>query len=69
MKKINDQECVCALCEYGQEIFDGEYCICKIKGVTSPTAHCRRFCFDPLKMKVCVRKIPEFHAPADFNIK
>ncbi len=58
-KKINYEE-TCVLCEHGQEIFDGEYCICKKKGVVSPNDHCSHFCFDPLKMKVSVRKIPEF---------
>ena len=59
MKK-KDFERSCVLCEHGREIFDGEYCICKKKGVVSPTGVCSKFCFDPLKVKVSVRKIPKF---------
>ncbi len=64
MKK-NEVERSCALCEHGEEIMNGEYCICKKKGITSPTDACSRFLFDPLKIKVSVRKIPQFHPLAD----
>lgn len=61
MRKKKNLEEACVLCEHAQEIFDGEYCICKKKGVVSPDDRCSSFCFDPLKIKVSVRKIPEFH--------
>ena len=64
MKK-NKVERSCALCEHGEEIFCGEWCICKKKGVTSPTDSCSRFQFDPLKVKISVRKIPQFQLPPD----
>ena len=51
----------CVLCEHGQEILEGEYCICTKKGVMEPGASCSRFRFDPLKIKVSVQKLPEFH--------
>ena len=60
MKRKEAWERCCALCEYSQEIFEGEYCICKKKGVVSPGGVCRKFQFDPLKVKVSVRKIPRF---------
>ncbi|MBR2615088.1 MAG: hypothetical protein IKC69_00205 [Clostridia bacterium] len=53
-------ERACALCEYGREIQEGEYCICEKKGVVDPTSHCSKFRFDPLKIKVSVKKLPEF---------
>ena len=53
-------ECACVLCEYAQEISQGEYCICTKKGVVLPDDSCRHFQFDPLKIKVSVSKIPEF---------
>jgi len=56
----HDFEESCSLCEYGQEIFEGEYYICKKKGVMEPSGICKSFCFDPLKIKVSVRKIPKF---------
>ena len=68
MKK-SEMERSCALCEHGEEIFEGEYCICKKKGVMSPTDSCSRFQFDPLKIKVSVRKIPQFHPLPDFSKK
>lgn len=63
MKKRTDLDECCALCEHGQEILDGDYCICKRKGVTAPGSVCKAFCFDPLKIKVSVRKIPKFTLP------
>lgn len=60
MKKRNDLERSCSLCEYSEEIFGGDYYICKKKGVVDPCDLCRAFCFDPLKIKVSVRKIPKF---------
>ena len=60
MKKKYDFEENCSHCEYSQEIFDGEYYICKKKGVMDPNGICKSFCFDPLKIKVSVRKIPQF---------
>ncbi len=60
MAKKRDFDRSCSLCEHGQEIFNGEYCICKKKGVVDPGGVCSRFVFDPLKIKVSVRKIPEF---------
>ena len=61
MKKNKKFDEACELCEHSQEIFDGEYCICRKKGVVSPDDCCSSFYFDPLKIKVSVRKIPEFH--------
>lgn len=60
MKKRTDLEECCALCEHSQEISDGDYCICRKKGVMEPSGLCKSFCFDPLKIKVSVRKIPKF---------
>ncbi|MBE6712913.1 MAG: hypothetical protein E7580_05260 [Ruminococcaceae bacterium] len=68
MKKRNDLEESCALCEYSQEIFGGDYYICKKKGVMEPGAVCRAFCFDPLKIKVSVRKIPTFKPLGDLLV-
>ena len=66
MKKNVDTERCCALCEHSVEIMEGEYCACKKKGIVEPSAQCSRFQFDPLKIKVSVRKLPEFRPPADF---
>ncbi len=60
MKKKLELEESCSHCEYSQEIFDGDYYICKKKGVMDPNGLCNSFCFDPLKIKVSVRKIPNF---------
>ena len=60
MKKRTDLEESCALCEHGEEIFGGDYFICKKKGVMEPGKSCKAFCFDPLKIKVSVPKIPKF---------
>jgi hypothetical protein len=61
MKKKPDYEKNCAHCEYGTEIFQGDFCVCEKKGVTAPSDCCSRFIFDPLKVKVSVRKLPAFH--------
>ena len=60
MKKQSNYDACCALCEHSEDIFQGDYCICKKKGVTEPNQRCRAFCFDPLKIKVSVRKLPKF---------
>ena len=65
MKKRNDLEESCALCENSQEILGGDYYICKKKGIMDPGGHCKAFCFDPLKIKVSGRKIPVFTLPSD----
>ena len=60
MKKKQEFEKSCSLCEHSEEIFDGEYFICKKKGIVEACGICSSFCFDPLMVKVSVRKIPEF---------
>lgn len=65
MRKKFDFETNCAHCEYGQEIFDGDFCICRKKGVVDPGGKCSKFVFDPLKVKVSVRKIPQFQPTPD----
>lgn len=65
MKKNADFEKGCSLCEYSQEIFGGDYYICRKKGVMDPDGLCKSFCFDPLKIKVSVRKIPKFTPLSD----
>ncbi len=67
MKKKQDFEENCSLCEYSQEIFCGDYYMCKKKGVVEPCGRCRSFCFDPLKIKVSVRKIPKFTPLNEFT--
>lgn len=59
-----DPEAQCDLCEYAEPINEGTACICRIKGVVAPDDACRRFCFDPLKLKVSVPKLPDFSALA-----
>ncbi len=66
MKHKNTFEENCAVCEYAQEIFGGEYCICKKKGIVLPHEKCRKFCFDPLRVKMSVRKAPEFPSIPNF---
>ena len=66
MKKRTDLEETCALCEHSEEIFGGDYYICKKKGIMEPGGRCKAFCFDPLKIKVSVRKIPKFTLPSEF---
>ena len=65
MKRNQDYEEGCYLCEHSQEIFGGDYYICKKKGVVDPNGLCNAFCFDPLKIKVSVRKIPSITPLAD----
>ncbi len=65
MKKKDNLERACVLCEHGQEIMEGNYCICNKKGIVDPNGSCSKFQFDPLKIKVSVRKIPEFHPMTD----
>ncbi len=60
MKKKSEMEKSCSLCEHSREIYGGEYFVCRKKGVMDPNDLCRSFCFDPLKVKVSVRKIPKF---------
>lgn len=60
MKKKQKNDKICSLCEHSNEIFDSEYFICKKKGIVKPCDVCSSFCFDPLMIKVSVRKIPEF---------
>lgn len=57
--KPNWDEC-CSQCELATEIMQGEYFVCRKKGVVEPGEVCRHFTFDPLKMKVSVSKIPSF---------
>jgi len=66
MKQKAQYEKSCVQCEHSQEIFDGEFCICKKKGVVSPHFACKKFCFDPLKIKVSVPTLPQFHPLTDF---
>ncbi len=67
MKKKQNFERSCSLCENSEEIFGGEYFICKKRGIVEPDGLCSAFCFDPLMIKVSVRKIPEFK-PIPVNI-
>ena len=67
MKKSDEAQC--NLCEYAQEIECGEKCICRIRGVVLPDDVCRRFRFDPLKIKVSIPKMPAFSALADLAKK
>ena len=60
MKHTSELEKSCSLCEYSEEIFGGDYFICKKKGIMESCDLCGAFCFDPLKIKVSVRKIPKF---------
>ena len=66
MAKNSERERACALCEYGQEICEGNFCICRKKGVVPPDGVCRHFQFDPLKIKVTARKLPEFRPLSGF---
>lgn len=68
MKKKREFEESCSLCEYSAEIFGGDYYICRKKGVMDPNGLCSSFCFDPLKIKVSVRKIPKFTPIKDMTI-
>lgn len=68
MKKRLDIEKSCSVCEHSEEIFGGEYCICKKKGVVLPTDACSSFFFDPLKVKVSVQRIPKFTPIPAFQI-
>ena len=65
MKKISELDEGCYLCEHSHEIFGGEYYMCKKKGVMDPNGLCRSFCFDPLKIRVSVQKIPKFSPLGD----
>ena len=60
MKKNQEFERSCSLCEHSEELFGGDYFICKKTGIMDPGGHCSSFCFDPLKIKVSVKKIPSF---------
>lgn len=51
MKKKNIEEKVCARCENGKCLIDGESVLCKHKGIVSCDFVCRRFVFDPLKVE------------------
>ena len=60
MKKNQEFEKACSLCEHSEELFGGDYFICKKKGIMDPEGLCSAYCFDPLKIKVTVKKIPKF---------
>lgn len=62
-------EAQCDLCENAQCIEEGTLCICKIRGIVSPDDMCRKFVFDPLKLKVSVPKLPSFSPLAQFSKK
>lgn len=64
-----DIEKSCSVCEHAEEIFCGEYCVCKKKGVVLPTDLCSAFFFDPLKVKVTVQKIPKFTPIPSFDME
>ena len=57
MKKRDIPERICARCENGQILIDGESVLCKHKGPVAPDHRCRRFVFDPLKMPYEPRKL------------
>lgn len=59
MKK-RDYDKICSQCEFSEKLVDGEFYICKKKGVVEALDHCGAFCFDPMKLRVSVRKIPKF---------
>ena len=50
----------CSLCEHAQPLSGGDLCICLKKGVVPADGVCRAFCFDPLKLKVSAKKLPQF---------
>lgn len=51
MKKNNYDEKICARCENGRCLIDEESVLCRHKGVVALDFTCRRFVFDPLKVK------------------
>ncbi len=51
MKKKDFDEKICARCENGKSLIDEESALCKYKGVVALDFSCRRFVFDPLKVK------------------
>ena len=69
MKRYNDYDKSCSLCEYANEISQGELCICRKKGIVTPGEVCSRFQLDPLKIKVSVRKLPKFDGLSPFSKK
>ncbi len=69
MKQQRDYEKNCSLCEYADEICQGEFCICRKKGIVSPGGICSRFQLDPLKVKVSIRKLPKFDGLSAFSQK
>lgn len=51
MKKKNVPEKCCAVCEHSHALIDEESAICPYKGAVALDFICRRFTFDPLKIK------------------
>ncbi len=67
MKRRQDAQC--DLCEYAEIINGGDSCICRIRGIVSPEDVCRKFCFDPLKIKVSPPLLPDLSSLADLAKK
>ena len=57
MNKKDIPEKVCAFCENGKALIDDETALCKYKGPVSLDFCCRKFVFDPLKVKRDSKKI------------
>lgn len=62
--KEGDEDRICAKCEHGTPLFTGDGVICRKRGIVKPTAHCRRFRYDPLKRDI--RPMPQMPT-LDFN--
>ena len=57
MKKKNVIEKSCAFCEYSKMLIDEESAICPHKGAVPLDYVCRKFTFDPLKVKRDAKQI------------
>ncbi len=48
----DNEDAICAMCEFGTPIFTGDAVLCRRRGLVRAGARCRKWRFDPLKREI-----------------
>ena len=59
MKRSDDENAICAMCEHSVLIKESDMCICDLEGAVRCDGSCRRFTQDLLKLDPRPRKLPD----------
>ena len=53
-------EHICAYCVYASPIENADACVCEKKGTVRASGSCRKYRFDPLKLKPRLPLLPDY---------